>query len=506
MIKNFKWLLFVAATFVACTNTEDETLVYKTSDGLAPTAGTANFSKYVALGDSFAAGFSDNALFIEGQKTSYPNIMAQQFATVGGGSFTNPFMADNIGGFAGSTTYGPRLYFTGNSESPLALVTGSTTTSITTKLTGLFNNMGIPGAKVADLDMPGYGSALGNPYFTRFASNPMATIVDDAVAQIPTFFSLWIGGNDVLGYATSGGVNDADITPKAVFTSAYNGLITKLTVNGRKGVVANLPYVSTLPIFTTVPTNPIPALTAAQSGPLNQLFGAINQIAAAANQPARFVTITTDDNNPASIESTNPLLIVDETLVNLSLYITNALSPIYGVQTATYLGNLYGQTRHAKNETSDKDYILLTAKSYISPPNNIETTSPSPFDVRGVSYPLPDNLVLTIDEASKIKAATDSYNITITNAATNSNLALFDAKETMRKLSSTGLTSNSFTLSSTYVTGGAFSLDGVHPSPRGYALIANEFIKAINAKYGSNLKGVDLGNYRILFPANPLAF
>jgi lysophospholipase L1-like esterase len=66
--------------------------------------------------------------------------------------------------------------------------------------------------------------------------------------------------------------------------------------------------------------------------------------------------------------------------------------------------------------------------------------------------------------------------------------------------SASGITANGFTLKSTYVTGGAFSLDGVHPSPRGYALIANEFIKAINAKYGSNLKGVDLGNYRILFP------
>ena len=31
-------------------------------------------------------------------------------------------------------------------------------------------------------------------------------------------------------------------------------------------------------------------------------------------------------------------------------------------------------------------------------------------------------------------------------------------------------------------------------------MIANKFIQAINLTYGSNLKGVDLGNYRILFP------
>jgi lysophospholipase L1-like esterase len=69
-----------------------------------------------------------------------------------------------------------------------------------------------------------------------------------------------------------------------------------------------------------------------------------------------------------------------------------------------------------------------------------------------------------------------------------------------------GISANGFTVTSTYVTGGAFSLDGVHPSPRGYALIANKFLEAINAKYGSNFKNVDLGKYRILFPPNPANF
>ena len=56
MIKNFKWLFLVSLTFIACNN-DDETVVNNTSDGLPLTSGSANFSKYVALGDSFAAGF-----------------------------------------------------------------------------------------------------------------------------------------------------------------------------------------------------------------------------------------------------------------------------------------------------------------------------------------------------------------------------------------------------------------------------------------------------------------
>ena len=61
-------------------------------------AGDANFSNYVAVGNSLTAGFADGALYITGQEDSYPNIMAQQFDFVGGGDFTQPLMSDNLGG------------------------------------------------------------------------------------------------------------------------------------------------------------------------------------------------------------------------------------------------------------------------------------------------------------------------------------------------------------------------------------------------------------------------
>ena len=50
-------------------------------------------------------------------------------------------------------------------------------------------------------------------------------------------------------------------------------------------------------------------------------------------------------------------------------------------------------------------------------------------------------------------------------------------------------------LSSNYISGGIFSLDGVHLTPRGYAIVANEFIKAINSKYGSNIPLTNITNY-----------
>ena len=42
----------------------------------ALTAGTADFSNYVALGASFTAGFTDGALFNAAQENSFPNIIS----------------------------------------------------------------------------------------------------------------------------------------------------------------------------------------------------------------------------------------------------------------------------------------------------------------------------------------------------------------------------------------------------------------------------------------------
>ncbi len=515
MIKNFKWLLLVSLTFVACTSDDEAGIDTNSSDGLPLTAGTADFSKYVSLGNSLTAGYCDGALFIAGQEGSYPNLLSQQFALVGGGEFKIPFMNDNVGGLllGGFQIQGPRLYFNGTGPAP---VSGTTTTEVSNILTGPYNNMGVPGAKSFHLVAPGYGNVAGvasgasNPYFVRFASSPGTTVLADAVAQSPTFFSLWIGNNDVLSYATSGGtgINQSgnldpatyggnDITDPNVFASVYSTLVNQLTANGAKGVVANIPYVTSVPFFTAVPTNPIPGLPAASAGQLNALFGGINSALAGAGLPARFVTLVADDGNPATVES-NPLLIKDESLLNISSQITAALTPVLGAPTAGYLGALYGQARHASNAAASRDYILLTARGVIG---TTQTGAPSPFNTIGVSYPMQDNTTLTASETAEVKTATDAYNATILALANSKDLAFVDANAALNQVANGGLVYNGYTMTSTYVTGNSFSLDGVHPSPKGYALIANKFLEAINAKYGSNFKGVNLGQYQILFPA-----
>ncbi len=510
MIKNFKWLLLVSLTFVACTN-DDDVLVMEEP----VSAGSANFTKYVALGDSFAAGYSDGALFVEAQKGAYPNILAQQFAEAGGGAFSTPLMGDNIGGLllGGNVIAGQRLYF--NGSAPVA-VSGAPTTNVATKVTGPFGNLGVPGAKSYHLIAAGYGNVAGvaaglaNPYYARFATSATSTVLADAVAQTPTFFSLWIGGNDVLGFATSGGIgvnqtgnmNPAtygsnDITDPTVFASVYNSLVTGLTANSAKGVVANLPYVNTLPFFTTVPVSPLsPATLGANLSTLNaQLYGPLKQ--------ALTVFGAGDRINLLSATAANPLLIRDESLPNLSAQLTAAFTPTLGAQTAAFYGAVFGQAR----QTTSADLVLLTTQSAIGAAptaanSGLGIAPPAPLNSFGISYPLQDMHVLIPSEIAQIKVATDAYNVSIKAIADAKGLAFVDAKAIMDKLSTTGIVGNNFTMTSQFVFGGSFSLDGVHPSPRGYALISNAFIDAINSKYSSTLKKVDLGKYRILFPAS----
>lgn len=517
MIKNFKWLFLVSLTFIACTN-EDEIIVEE-----PVLAGTANFSKYVALGDSFAAGYSDGALFKAGQEGAYVNVLAQQFAAAGGGDFKTPFTSDNVGGLllGGNVIAAKRLYFNGAAPVP---VSGASTTEVSTKITGPFNNLGVPGAKSYHLVAAGYGNVAGvaaglaNPYYARFATSATSTVLADALVQTPTFFSLWIGGNDVLGYATSGGVgvnqtgnNNAatygsnDITDPGVFAYVYNSIITNLTANGTKGVVANLPYVSTLPYFTTVPYNPLSvsvlgsgnaAVGQATVAALNtQLYGPLKSALTYLGAGDRI--------NLLSTTVSNPMLIKDESLTNLSAQLTAVLTPSLGAQNAAFFGAVYGQARQA----TATDLVLLPTQSVIGAAptatnSGLGMVPPSPLDKFGITYPLQDAHVLIPSEVAAIKVATDAYNATIKAIADAKGLAFVDAKAIMNQLSSTGIVSNNFTMTATYVFGGSFSLDGIHPSPRGYALIANAFVDAINTKYSSTLKKVDLGKYRILYPGS----
>lgn len=491
MKNKFIYLAIIAAGFASC---EPE---FENSVDANYTAGDADFTTYVAVGNSLTAGYMDGTVYRVGQTYSFPNLLARQFALVGGGEFTQPSYAEdvnNLGGIQGLAA--TRLVIDASQGRP-ENIAGTSTITLTPQATA-YNNMGVPGAKSFHLTFPGYGAL--NPYFARHATSPTATVLGDAMSKNPTFFTNWIGANDVLAYATNGGAQSDGVTPAAdhnltgnlnpatygmnditnsnVFASVYSTIVTTLTSGGAKGVVATIPSVTSIPYFTTVPYNALPAEATSTNATAIGLY----QFLAVATG-GRIAPLNT------AAGSKNPVLIKDADLTNISatieFYAANSGNPLL-VANAAALGAIFGQARHA----TPNDLVVLPASSIIGQPNASAT---APFNINGVTWPLANKWVLTANEKAKVANATAAYNAAIVSIAASNNIAVADMNAIMNQLVSglrieTGqlYTANYFSGSATEGTV-LFSLDGVHPNARGYAVIANEVIKVINEFYNANL-------------------
>ena len=506
MTKNIKWLLLASMTLLACNDDELETVKEEPAS-----AGTADFSKYVALGDSFAAGYADGALFQDGQENSYPVLMSEQFAEIGGNVLTVPWMKDNNGGlvFGATPIQEPRFWFNLDKQMP-ERVGDLPTTDFTQKLSGTFTNLGVPGAKSFDLLNAGWGNPTGvltgqaSPYYARFASSSSSSVLADALTQNPTFFSLWIGGNDALGNALAGGDDSVNpLTDKVVFAEKFGEIITKLTANGRKGVVANIPDLTVLPYFNLIKYNQLKQSDLVNNG--NSLIPQLNQSLYNKLNAALTFLGQGDRIKPLATSGNNPMLMVDETLSDLSLQLKGVLMAGGADEsTATVLGQIFGRAR----QTKEGEVIVFGVANRIGKVPTLKddgVVSPVPsLQQLGVTFPLPDRYILLPHEIAKIKEYITSYNESIAAALNGKSLAFVEADKMLSQLMATGVSESGYSLNGNYVFGGMFSLDGIHPTPRGYAYIANRFIDAINKQYGSTIKKKNIGVYRILYPKAPL--
>ena len=113
----------------------------------------------------------------------------------------------------------------------------------------------------------------------------------------------------------------------------------------------------------------------------------------------------------------------------------------------------------------------------------------------GTAKPIAPQFHLTSDEINNISDAVAAYNSTIKSIASANGLAFVDANARLKELAATGIVESGIAFSDAFISGGAFSLDGVHPATRGYAIIANDFIDAINSKYGANVPRLDVASY-----------
>lgn len=409
-----------------------------------PERGDADFSYYLAVGNSLTAGYQDGSLYKTGQINSFPNMLSKQFSLVGGGNFEQPLLPGEYG------YPNPRIYLRVHQglcdTMPTLLPTvyggalDSATSSNNVSFKGPYNNMGIPGIRCIDFLFPGYG--MFNPYAARIFEKPASNRpLDELKKQQHSFFSLWIGNNDVLLYAVNGGEQATGIqnviTDKAAFTVAYDSVMAELTRNGAKGILLNIPDISALPFFNTVMAKGA-ELTAAQANQLNIAYNGTQ--------------VHFD-------RGFNYFVIEDQTEVT------------------------------GFRQIKDGEYIRMDV-----PRDSLKCAG------WGTKKPIPARFVLSADEVAKVKQAVIDFNNIIDQMAVKYNVPVVDMYSYLTSLES-GITYNGVAFTNEFITGGAFSLDGVHPNPKGYALIANQIILHINSYYKSTLPLIDVNEYPgVLFP------
>lgn len=405
-----------------------------------PLAGQADFGRYLAVGNSLTAGYADGTLSRYGQENSFPQILAEQFRLVGGGEFRQPLLPGNVGYPARRLTM---QWIQGPCDNKPLLQPG--------EYPGAQDSVG-SAVNIADKGpfhnhgIPGIravdylipGYALVNPYARRFFSHPLARPIDEMMQVNPHFFTLWAGANDVLLHAIGGGGMAAPpISDAADFEQAYDSLLNTLTKNGARGVVLDIPEFNHLPFFNTLSIQGL-MLSRRESNDLNVVYNGTGM---------RFV------------EGANYYVVEDP-----------------------------GETPGYRQLRSG-EYLLLSL-----PMDSVKCAD------WGTLVPIPRAYYLDRQEVAAIQQATEQFNQIIARKAQLYQLPVVKVNA-MLQLMESGFPSDGITYTSEYIAGSAFSLDGLHLSPKGNALIANLIIDQINQTYQSTIPRVDPNQYDgILFP------
>lgn len=524
-----------------------------------PTKGSADFSKFVALGDSYVAGAQGGTIFNASQANSLPKILANQFATVGGGAFNQPDVAHENGlnfvvfaGSGGAVSLGRYLLFdpdgdldpdgtgcaTSRSAAPRAAGTPASpavcpSTSPTPAMPSPYNtvqsigelvtytgdrstlnNFGVPGTRVFHTTAAAYGAPppTGSPWYFRQATSPtVSTLLGDAASKGHKFFLISLGLFDIIGYASSGavasanGTGSADMTPEAVFNPMYDAnLSTLLTDPSTNGVVTTIPDITTLPFFFTVAYNAIELKSsncndAAIMGGLNQIFAgynsALDAILAGAVGPV-----------PPGLDAADVARRKVVFAYGKNPILINDETMIDLTASLSAVSPLFAQYGKMRPATAT-DLITLSAGSILGtcadlavPPVARPTGWPAALPwLFGLGAPLSDGSALIPTEIAEIQARTNAFNTKIKAAADafTGRVALADLNQAYKTLvANKAYAADGVTITPSFAPpAGMFSEDGIHPNSRGYAFTANVIIDAINAKFGATLPKAKLSDY-----------
>jgi lysophospholipase L1-like esterase len=348
----------------------------------------ADFTRVVFVGDSLTAGFQNGGLGIDGQQASYASLLAEQ----AGFDLTLPLVSE--------PGIPPKLQLI--DVDPLIIEPAQDLGDRINPLEQA-TNLAVPGHTVHDAlfrrpaeDDPITSAVLG---FPGIYTGTIRSQIEWAEALHPTFVFVWVGNNDVLAYATSGGTRP--LTPIDDFEQDYQELLHRLESTGADLIMANIPDVTSVAFFLTAEE------IAAQSGQDLSDIGPILGI---------------ESGDRVSVEG---LPLVEQIL-------TGQLPP-----------------------------------------------------------PLPDEVVFDAEEIAISRQSVDAVNRIIAREAYRRNIPLVNINRLFKFLVRFGAPVNNKQLN-THFLGGLFSLDGVHPTNTGHAIIANHFIRKLNFRYRTRIDKIQI--------------
>lgn len=388
--------------------------------------GKADFTRLAILGDSYGAGYESGSLNERHQPFGWGTILARQVGLqicAPTAAITDPCFAIPLISYPGIPTE-----FVLTAAGPVA-GTGSGA-PLMSGFGRPYNNLSVPGYTVgAALTLTG---AEANSGLGQLILRGLGTEVDQAIRLNPTFIATWLGGNDFLG-AVSGG-NPALLTSPAAFATQYKILLDRLVAGAPSAgmVVGTLPE-----SFTAAPlTNTLP-------------------------------TFVFDSNFQPVLVGGNPFPLI---------YLpTGATIPI-----PVPVGSIVVLSALPRYQTGFGIPPQLAA----FPPFNA---------LPNAGKPLTDADVITPAELIVFQTTIAAYNATIIAEAAAHDVPVADIRGLFNRFGAAKpatpiiIGPGPMTVNNTFIRGGIFGLDGAHLTDLGYALFANEFIKAINNAYGTHI-------------------
>ncbi|MGH7683197.1 MAG: SGNH/GDSL hydrolase family protein, partial [Vulcanimicrobiaceae bacterium] len=260
----------------------------------------------------------------------------------------------------------------------------------------------------------------------------------------PTLTTVWLGHNDLLKYALSNGAFGP--TPAASLQADLTTIVQTLQQAGSQVALGNLVDVLSAPLFVGLPN--VPISTASPTDPIWQ---------------------------------------------DLQILSSGAITPSAGV--AALVNNVLAQ-----NNLTSGSYLTFTALPGIIAYIQSAGAGTVPTGLVAANEALPASF------AAQVQSMNNSYNTAIAAVAQSTGAALADV-HTMFAQAAAGTYAPALIAPANFTTtfpsqvgvccylspfSGLTSYDMLHPSYSGYALIANVWIAAINAKFGTSIAAVNV--------------